>query len=240
MDEQVSEGAMTAAGEAMAERRPSRVDDAYAAVKAAIRDGTFAPGYQASAQEIALRLGVSRTPVHEAVLKLQEEGLVRIVPKRGIVICALAPDDVREIYDVMIAVEGRAAELAAARPATERAGIVARLKAHNARMADALARGDMRAWGEADDLFHRDLVDSAGNGRISRIARTVGDQMHRARMLTLHLRGNLGASAGEHEAVIAAIGDGDGPAADAAARRHRQRTQAELLPLLAAWGLKHL
>ncbi|MBY0363673.1 MAG: FCD domain-containing protein, partial [Phreatobacter sp.] len=93
---------------------------------------------------------------------------------------------------------------------------------------------------EADDAFHRALVESAANGRISRIARTVGDQMHRARMLTLHLRGNLGASGAEHEAIIAAIHAGDGAAADAAARRHRQRTQRELLPLLEAWGLKHL
>ena len=95
------------------EKRPSLVDDAYAAMKEAIRESTFPPGYQASAQEIALRLGMSRTPVHEASLKLQEEGLVRIVPKRGIVICALAPDDIREIYDVIIAIEGRAAELVA-------------------------------------------------------------------------------------------------------------------------------
>lgn len=231
---------MTSAIGAISERRPSRVDDAYAAIKAAIFDGTFAPGYQASAQEIALRLGVSRTPVHEAVLKLQEEGLVRILPKRGIVICALAPDDIREIYDVMIAIEGRAAELAAGRPAGARAEIAAGLAEATQRMATALAAGDVRAWGEADDAFHRALVESAANGRIIRIARTVGDQMHRARMLTLNLRGNLGASSSEHEAIIAAIRDGDGAAADAAARRHRQRTQAELLPLLEAWGLKHL
>ena len=105
------------------ERRPSLVDDAYAAMKEAIRESHFAPGYQASAQEIALRLGMSRTPVHEASLKLQEEGLLRIVPKRGIVICALAPDDIRELYDVIIALEGRAAELVALRPAVGGAAV---------------------------------------------------------------------------------------------------------------------
>ena len=119
---------MAAGGTATtAEKRPSLVDDAYAAMKEAIRESTFPPGYQASAQEIALRLGMSRTPVHEASLKLQEEGLVRIVPKRGIVICALAPDDIREIYDVIIAIEGRAAELVAALPEAERRAIVADL-----------------------------------------------------------------------------------------------------------------
>ncbi|MFX6027673.1 GntR family transcriptional regulator, partial [Acinetobacter baumannii] len=80
-------------------------------MKEAIRESTFVPGYQASEQEIALRLGMSRTPVHEASIRLQEEGLVRIVPKRGILICALAPDDLREIYEVIIAIEAAAAEL---------------------------------------------------------------------------------------------------------------------------------
>lgn len=225
---------------AMPDRRSSLVDDVYAAMKQAIRDGSFAPGHQASAQEIALRLGTSRTPVHEASLKLQEEGLVRIVPKRGIVICALAPDDIREIYDVMIAIEGRAAELVAALPEIERRAVADALAACTARMAAALAGGDLRAWGEADDAFHRTLADGCRNGRICRIVQTVGDQMHRARMLTLNLRGNLDASLGEHGAIAAAIRAGDGAAADAAARQHRLRTQRELVPLLQKWGLKHL
>lgn len=232
---------MTRRGAAgVAEKRPSLVDDAYAAMKAAIRDSTFAPGYQASAQEIALRLGMSRTPVHEASLKLQEEGLVRILPKRGILICALAPDDVREIYDVMIAIEARAAELAAALPAEERAAVAAHLADATARMEAAHAAGDLKGWGEADDAFHRVLVEASGNGRIRRIVQTVGDQMHRARMLTLSLRGDLSASAGEHRAIIAALAAGDEAGASAAARAHRLRTKAALIPLLEKWGLKHL
>jgi DNA-binding GntR family transcriptional regulator len=220
--------------------RASRGEDAYAAIREAILDGTFAPGHLTSAAEIALALGVSRTPVHEALLKLQEEGLVRIQPKRGIVICALAPDDIREIYDVMIALEGRAAELAAALPEEARAAAADRLADATNRMEAALAAGDMRAWGLADGAFHQDLTAASGNGRIDRIARTVADQMHRARMLTLNLRGNLAASIAEHRSIVAAIRAGDGGAADRAARGHRQRTQGELLPLLAASGLKHL
>src|SRR3954453_7838683 len=95
------------------ERRPSLVDDAYAKMKEEILESRFAPGYQASEQEIALRLGKSRTPVHEAAIRLQEDGLIRVLPRRGILILALAPDDMREIYDVIIAIEGRAAELLA-------------------------------------------------------------------------------------------------------------------------------
>lgn len=232
---------MAAGGTATtAEKRPSLVDDAYAAMKEAIRESTFPPGYQASAQEIALRLGMSRTPVHEASLKLQEEGLVRIVPKRGIVICALAPDDIREIYDVIIAIEGRAAELVAALPEAERRAIVADLVGCTDAMEAALAEGDLTGWGRADAAFHRGLIEGARNGRIARIVQTINDQMHRARMLTLRLRGELPESIVEHRRIIAAIRAGDASAAHLAARGHRSRTQRELIPLLERWGLKHL
>ena len=222
------------------ERRPSLVDDAYAAMKEAIRESTFPPGYQASAQEIALRLGMSRTPVHEASLKLQEEGLVRIVPKRGIVICALAPDDIREIYDVIVAIEGRAAELVAALPEADRLAIAADLASCTDAMETALAGGDLTAWGRADAAFHHALVEGARNGRIMRIVQTINDQMHRARMLTLRLRGELPESIADHRRIIAGIRAGDAAAAQVAARGHRLRTQRELIPLLERWGLKHL
>lgn len=97
-------------------RKGSLVDEAYAALKRAIRDTVFAPGYQGSEQEIAVRLGMSRTPVHEAIIRLQEDGLVRVLSKRGVLICPLAPQDMREIYEVVIAVESMAAELLAASP----------------------------------------------------------------------------------------------------------------------------
>lgn len=222
-----------------AERRPSLVDDAYAAMKEAIRESTFVPGYQASEQEIALRLGMSRTPVHEASIRLQEEGLVRIVPKRGILICALAPDDIREIYEVIIAIEAAAAELVAGLPEAERSGVADDLAAATARMDEAHAAGRLPDWGRADEAFHQILVERCGNRRIQRIIQTVKDQSHRARMLTLKLRRQLPASIAEHRAIVDAIRRGDAAAAHAAARQHRSHARDELLPLLADFGLKH-
>src|SRR5690348_12509120 len=106
-------------------RKPSLVDDAYRALKEAIRENVFPPGYQGSEQEIATRLGMSRTPVHEAIIRLQEEGLVRVMTRRGVQVCAVSPEDMREIYDVIIALEAAAAELLAGRPQAERAAGVA-------------------------------------------------------------------------------------------------------------------
>ena len=94
----------------------SLVDEAYQALKTAIRDNVFPPGHQAAEPEIARQLGMSRTPVHEAIIRLQEEGLVQVLPRRGILICPISADDIREIYDVLIAVEGMAAALLAGLP----------------------------------------------------------------------------------------------------------------------------
>jgi len=223
-----------------AERRPSLVDDAYAAMRANIRDATFAPGYQASEQEIALRLGMSRTPVHEAAIRLQEEGLVRVLPRKGILILALAPEDMREIYDVIIGIEGRAAELVAALPDPERLAAAEALDALTTAMEDAHARGDRPAWGEADGAFHAALIERTGNRRMGRIVQTVNDQSHRARMLTLNLRHDLAASIAEHRQIAHGIRAGDPDTALEAARRHRLRARDELLPLLARYGLRHL
>jgi DNA-binding GntR family transcriptional regulator len=217
----------------------SLVEAAYAALKTAIRDSVFPPGYQASAGELALRLGVSRTPVHEAALRLQEEGLVRILPKRGILIRALAPDDIREIYEVLIAIEAAAAENAARLGAAERGALVRALSEATDRMAHRLADGDLAGWGAADADFHRLLIAGCGNSRFLRIIQTVNDQSHRARMLTLRLRPCLPISAEEHGAIIAAIDGGRPDAAREAARAHRIRARDELLPLIERVGLRH-
>lgn len=222
------------------EKRTSLVDDAYAAMRAAIRDASFAPGYQASEQEIALRLGMSRTPVHEAAIRLQEDGLVRVLPRKGILILALAPDDVREIYDVIIAMEGRAAELIAALPDAERLAAARDLDVQTDSMAEAHARGDLPAWGESDGAFHAALIEHAGNGRMIRIVQTVNDQSHRARMLTLNLRRGLDASIAEHRQIAMAVRTGKSADALKAARSHRIRARDELLPILKNYGLKHL
>ncbi|MDC7788514.1 GntR family transcriptional regulator [Rhodoplanes sp. TEM] len=216
------------------------VENAYRALKTAVRDNVFPPGYQGSEQEIALRLGMSRTPVHEALIRLQEEGLVRVLPKRGIQVCALSPDDMREIYDLVATLEGRAAEAIAAGDAALRTRALDALDAINADMRAALDRDDLDAWAQADDRFHRALVERCGNRRLARAVGTVMDQSHRARMVTLRLRVKPIRSLKEHLAVTAAIRKGDAPRAGALARAHREHARDELLPLLETLGMRHL
>lgn len=215
------------------------VDEAYAALKQAILANEYAPGHQVSAQELALRFGMSRTPVQEAALRLQQEGLLEILPKRGIRIRAMSPEDISEIYDVLIAIEASASEMIAGMPPPRRTAAADALARETDRMEAALAKQDLAEWGAADAAFHRALIDLSGNRRFATIVATVNAQSHRVRMLTVHLRGNLKASVDAHRAIIAAIRAGDGSAAHAAAREHRNHARGESLPLLAKTGLRH-
>jgi DNA-binding GntR family transcriptional regulator len=216
------------------------VEEAYGALKQAIRDNVFSPGYQGSEQEIAVRLGMSRTPVHEAIIRLQEDGLVRVLPKRGVLVCPLAPEDIREIYEVIIAIEAMAAELLASSTAADRQPAADELDEATSRMDRALLGGDLLGWAAADDAFHQTLVARCGNSRLLRIAQTVTDQAHRARMVTLRLRPTPEGSAADHRLIVAAVRNGDGEAAHRCARAHRVKARDRIVPLIVSIGMKHL
>lgn len=220
--------------------KPSLVDGAYDALKGAIRNNVFPPGYQGSEQEIASQLGMSRTPVHEAIIRLQEEGLVRVLARRGVVVCALSPEDMREIYEVIIALESASAELLAEKADTERGAAADELDGANNQMESALAADDLVAWADADQRFHQLLVERSGNGRLARMFHTVMDQSHRARMLTVRLRPAPAASVREHRAIVEAIRSGNPELARERAKRHRAAARDQILPLLASIGMRHL
>jgi DNA-binding GntR family transcriptional regulator len=218
----------------------SLVDEAYQALKTAIRDNVFPPGHQAAEPEIARQLGMSRTPVHEAIIRLQEEGLVQVLPRRGILICPISADDIREIYDVLIAVEGMAAALLAGLPQDAAGSAAEALERETDAMEEALARGKLLDWAAADERFHQLLTERCGNRRLARVAAMVRDQSHRARLFTLHLRPLPTASAAEHRRITDAIRGGAAAEAETAARAHRIGARDALLPLLATYGMRNL
>ncbi len=202
--------------------------DAYRALKTSILDGTLPAGYQAVEKRIAEQLKMSRTPVHEALIRLESEGFLRVLPRRGVQILRLSADDMRETYDVIIALEGMAGALIAAR-SEESVAIIAAMTAHTDDMERALERNDLKAWAAADDCFHRTLVNDCGNGKLARLAATVTDQAQRARLATLRRRDKPVASIAEHREILAALSTGNVAAARAAVEKHRYRASREII-----------
>ena len=143
-----------------------------------IFDGSLAPGSDHLESELALRLGMSRTPVREALLSLEAQGLVEIRPRRGIRVQTVAPDDMREIYEVLTALESLAASRVA--QLSLAADDLDLLETALSDMERALAENDLDAWAEADDRFHMALVALSGHNRIAGIVGVMRDQVHRA------------------------------------------------------------
>ena len=104
-----------------AARTPTAAEAAYQRLRAMILDNLLPPGTQRLEAELALELGMSRTPVREAMLRLQQEGLVSVTPRHGMRVAPISVADMRDIYDVLESLEPKAAELLARRGLDEAA-----------------------------------------------------------------------------------------------------------------------
>jgi len=205
-------------------------ESAYRALRARLLDLTLPPGHQASEGELAAEFGMSRTPVHEAVMRLQSEGFLEVRPRRGLRVLPIDPPGMAETYEILIALEGAAAARLAGQ---ERGPALDAMAAATDSMERALEAGDRRAWAAADDRFHRALIRGCGNARLARLAQEAADLAQRARLATAALRPEPRGSAAEHRRILGAIAAGDAEAARAAVSAHRARASAEILRTLA-------
>jgi DNA-binding GntR family transcriptional regulator len=140
-------------------------DQAYTQLRDAILDGTLEPGEQLRDAELAEWLGLSRTPIREAVARLEEYGLVETKPNSYTRVTPLSARDARDAFTVYAALEALAASLAVPRLTGDD---LKTMRAANGDFADALAAADVDAAVSADDRFHGVLVQAAANGEIAR------------------------------------------------------------------------
>jgi len=220
------------------QQRRSLVDRTYREIKRRIMGNFYPPNLRVLEQDLAHQLGVSRTPVREALIRLENEGLVEVQPRRGMRVVPISPDDMREVYEVLMCLEARAAErLAERRPSkAELAPLIGAVED----MERALEGGDLDSWAESDERFHRLLLDLAGNSRLASMALAVFDQVHRARMVTLRIRPLPRQSNKDHRALVEAILEGDGRKAAKIHREHRHRAMELLTGLLNRYNLSEL
>ena len=218
--------------------KTTRVEDAYDRLKAEILENRMPPGFQATEPEIALRLGMSRTPVREALLKLESDGLVELIPRRGARVLPISAEDMAEIYEILTALEPEAAAQLA-KSGLERSAF-GKLKSATSDMEKALKKDDLDAWAEADDRFHRKLLALHGNKRLSSFVTNLFDQAHRARMMTLRLRAKPVRSTEDHREILDAIIAGEAGSARRLFRKHRENAAAELLGILKEYRLPQL
>jgi DNA-binding GntR family transcriptional regulator len=213
------------------DRQPQRV---YAAVRGAIRNLRLRPGQTVLEREVASALGLSRTPVREALVRLEADHLVRLIPRRGFAVLPVDAADMRRIYEVVEGMEGMAVLLAAERCRPED---VSRLEESVRRQEAALDADDLVAWTEADEAFHQHLLDASGNPHLHRLLDPYGDHLHRVRLYTIRRRPKPSRSTAEHRTVAEIIRMGNGRAARELHQSHWRRVREEIVGILQAMGL---
>lgn len=206
------------------------VDDLAEAIQTRIIAGDFPAGARLRQEQLAAEYRLSRTPIREALRKLQAEGTVELVPNQGAVVRGTTVRDVREGYEVRAELEGMAAALAATWITDEH---LSQLRAAEALFRRAIQDSQPGTWARANDQFHEAVQAAAGN---ERLRRTIRD-LHKAfpRRLTwgaLEADSKLLAeNVEQHHAILAAIERRDPEGAREAMRRHVLRAGA----LIARW-----
>jgi DNA-binding GntR family transcriptional regulator len=207
---------------------------AYQHIRRSILDFRLPIGATLSEYQLAHEIGVSRTPVREALKRLEQEGLVRSVARRGTFVADLTLRDVVEVYEVRIQLEGLAARIAADRmePA-ECAEVIAELE-----RAEKSARQKRFARAREHDIhFHKAIVRSAGNGRLAAIVSTLEDQVHRIRQRALREPTRVPATLAEHRLILEAVRRHDQDGAELAMRRHLEAARENAIQMARAGTL---
>lgn len=189
----------------------------YSTIKAAILSLEFQPGESIRKTDLCDHLGVSRSPVSDALAKLSNEGLVDIVPQSGTRVSKISMTAIREQAFLREAVEVAATRHATLNSTPE---IIARLK-RNLEMLTLIAKdADKDDFIETDDQFHEILLSTTGVTRLSETINTASSSIYRARLLMIPAPGRLNDTIDEHAAIIDAIAQRDVPRAEDAMRHH--------------------
>ena len=205
---------------------PSRTDQVFEAIVDDICTGRLTPGTPLRQEQLAERFNVSRQPIQQALLLLRNQGLVREFGRRGLEVAPLEPAFVSHLYELRAVLDGQSARLAAARRTDawlQHADEV--VAAGNQALADRafaqMIRGDVE--------FHRTVVEASGNPLLIESAGVMWRNVQRV-MGEVLLQGGAPAWVWEdHAAILEAIRDRDGDAAEALSRRHAEHGERLIL-----------
>jgi DNA-binding GntR family transcriptional regulator len=189
----------------------------YLRLRRRIVEMDMLPGTRVVERDIAEEFGTSRTPVHEAVQRLADEGLIEIMPRSGTFVARIPLDALEEANLVRQALETAIIEKAAQRVTPED---VARLRGILAEQEAAITANDFATFHRTDERFHALLAELSGYPGVWPIIQQAKTQMDRYRQLTLPLEGRMAGVLEEHRAVVAAIAARDPAQAVAAMRDH--------------------
>jgi DNA-binding GntR family transcriptional regulator len=200
--------------------RTSLHEEVTARLRDMIVEGRLKPAERIAELEVAKALGVSRTPVREALKVLASEGLVELLPLRGAVVKAFTPKDAQDMLAMIALLEQHAGREAVKAPEDEIAAILAlheRMHAH-------FERRERPEYFALNQQIHNAIIEAAHNSTLAMLHGVVRTRMRRIRYIGNHKPENWGAAMAEHEEMIAALGARDGERLAAAMHAHLANT----------------
>ena len=199
---------------------------AYRVIKESILDRTHPGGTLLTEGELAEQVGVSRTPVREALLRLEADGLVRLYPKKGALVLPVSADEIADVLETRELVEVHAALKAVGAAG----GLLPELRQRVTEMRAARAAGDSVAFMAADRAFHRAIVATAGNTVLIGLYDSLRDRQ--LRMGVEYVRSGperMDRAIAEHETIVRALSSGDTERVRRSVHRHTATLRATLV-----------
>lgn len=203
---------------------------AYRRLREAILGGRIPMGARINELELASAWKISRTPIRDALRRLEAEGLVEAASGRGMIVPALSRSEVEELYEVRQALEGMAARRAAERATPAfLTKLNTLIKAYGA----AVKQGDMGRLAVVDDELHTAIMQVAQNRRLQQAIQGVRTQLHRFHAVSLRLKGRAAKSFREKARLVAAIRGMNPARAEVAMQEHLASLRADIVDNLA-------
>ncbi|MFE7316739.1 GntR family transcriptional regulator [Streptomyces sp. NPDC057555] len=196
---------------------PPAAERVYNHLKDALLERRYEGGMLLTEGELADAVGVSRTPVREALLRLEVEGLIKLYPKKGALVLPVSAQEIADVVETRLLVEKHAA--AKAVPAGE--ALIDELAQALETMREQAAAGDLAAVSVADRAFHAAIVRSAGNQILERLYEQLRDRQLRMGVAVMHSHPDrIAKNIAEHTEILQALRAGDADAATEAVQRH--------------------
>jgi DNA-binding GntR family transcriptional regulator len=205
----------------------SASDRAYGWTRSRILDGRLGGGSMINEGDVSAAVGVSRTPVREAFLRLASEGMLRLFPKRGALVLPVTPSDMRDVMEARLLVEPWAVAVVAR--LTDRGEVVAKLRSAIDTLEGRRAADDQVGYQEADRAFHEIIVAATSNSLVEGFYRTLRDRQLRMGAAAIGVgQGRPASILNEHREILHAIEEGDAARARAVMGDHIANTRDAL------------
>lgn len=205
----------------------SRAELVYVQLKQDVADFKLVPGDRFTENELSERLGVSRTPVREALLRLQQEGYVEVLFRNGWRVLPFNFEQFEQLYDLRMVLETTAVQRICADDVNVDRGLLERIAA--IWLVPAAERSsDIKQVAQWDEEFHCSLVAAAGNGEMTRVHRDVTERIRIIRRLDFTKQARIDATYEEHAKILRAIQRKRSDQAALLLRAHIQTSQAEV------------